>query len=134
MIIPLAPSLLTGSSSLPGDLGRAVRNASLFGLAPCGVLPAIRDATNAVRSYRTFSPLPRLRAYRRYGEAVCFLCHFPSGHPDRPLAGALPCGVRTFLVGLCPCGLQRDAITCFSAAVPLSQLPASGLRLAAFGR
>src|SRR5450830_1577374 len=34
------------------------RNASLFGLAPCGVLPAIRVATNAVRSYRTFSPLP----------------------------------------------------------------------------
>jgi hypothetical protein len=32
--------------------------ASLFGLAPCGVLPAICLATNAVRSYRTFSPLP----------------------------------------------------------------------------
>src|SRR5258708_16129312 len=31
---------------------------SLFGLAPCGVLPAIRVATDAVRSYRTFSPLP----------------------------------------------------------------------------
>src|SRR5205823_6121690 len=27
----------------------------------------------------------------------CFLCHFPSGRPDRPLAGALPCGVRTYL-------------------------------------
>src|SRR5207247_9598435 len=32
--------------------------ASLFGLAPCGVLPATRVATGAVRSYRTFSPLP----------------------------------------------------------------------------
>jgi len=32
--------------------------ASLFGLAPCGVLPATRVATSAVRSYRTFSPLP----------------------------------------------------------------------------
>jgi hypothetical protein len=30
----------------------------LFGLAPCGVLPATRVATGAVRSYRTFSPLP----------------------------------------------------------------------------
>ena len=30
--------------------------------------------------------------------AVCFLCHFPSGCPDRALPGALPCGVRTFLV------------------------------------
>jgi len=33
--------------------------ATLFGLAPCGVLPATRVATGAVRSYRTFSPLPR---------------------------------------------------------------------------
>src|SRR3954454_21709399 len=33
-------------------------SASLFGLAPCGVLPATRVATGAVRSYRTFSPLP----------------------------------------------------------------------------
>jgi hypothetical protein len=33
-------------------------HASLFGLAPCGVLPATRVATSAVRSYRTFSPLP----------------------------------------------------------------------------
>ena len=31
--------------------------APLFGLAPCGVLPATRVATRAVRSYRTFSPL-----------------------------------------------------------------------------
>jgi len=97
--IPLAPSLLMGSSSLPGDGGRAVRSpalrqdvASLFGLAPCGVLPATRVATSAVRSYRTFSPLPTLR---------CRLCVFcatsPSGYPDRALPGALPCGVRTFL-------------------------------------
>ena len=32
--------------------------ATLFGLAPCGVWPATRVATGAVRSYRTFSPLP----------------------------------------------------------------------------
>ena len=32
--------------------------ASLFGLAPCGVLRATDVATGAVRSYRTFSPLP----------------------------------------------------------------------------
>src|SRR5215210_2430339 len=38
-------------------LERAVLDAILFGLAPCGVLPAIRVATDAVRSYRTFSPL-----------------------------------------------------------------------------
>ena len=32
---------------------------SLFGLAPCGVCPARRITATAVRSYRTFSPLPR---------------------------------------------------------------------------
>src|SRR5438270_11909932 len=90
--IPLVPSLLTGSSDLPGDhwTGRPV---SLFGLAPCGVLRATRVTTGAVRSYRTFSPLPLVRR----PAAVYFLCHFPSGCPDRALPGALPCGVRTFL-------------------------------------
>ena len=29
--------------------------------------------------------------------AVSFLLHFPSGHPDRPLAGIPPCEARTFL-------------------------------------
>jgi hypothetical protein len=33
-------------------------SATLFGLAPCGVLPATDVAAGAVRSYRTFSPLP----------------------------------------------------------------------------
>ena len=42
-----------------------------LGLAPCGVCLAASVAKRAVRSYRTFSPLP-LRA-------VCFLWHFPSG-------------------------------------------------------
>jgi hypothetical protein len=98
--------------------------ASLFGLAPCGVLPATRVTTSAVRSYRTFSPLPafalrpsgsglrrgrpdtscraclaeaRGAKRRERRRAVYFLCHFPSGYPDRALPGALPCGVRTFL-------------------------------------
>ena len=31
----------------------------LFGLAPCGVCPAPGITARAVRSYRTFSPLPR---------------------------------------------------------------------------
>ena len=71
-IIPLGPALLAGSSDLPGGFGRAVLfsrrglrrplGASLFGLAPCGVLPAIDLTADAVRSYRTFSPLPSLDA------------------------------------------------------------------------
>ncbi len=37
------------------------RTPSLFGLAPCGVCPARPITATAVRSYRTFSPLPRRR-------------------------------------------------------------------------
>src|SRR4029078_9763386 len=40
---------------------------SLFGLAPCGVLPATRVTTGAVRSYRTFSPLPEKRGRPPFG-------------------------------------------------------------------
>src|SRR5687767_14616644 len=50
---------------------------------------------DAVRSYRTVSPLPRLSCDRR--SAVCFLLHFPSRHRAWPLASLLPVGVRTFL-------------------------------------
>ena len=92
------------------------QNATLFGLAPCGVLPAIRVATNAVRSYRTFSPLlafvlrtsakqalnsiPELaspKRRRREGGRYIFCATIPSSCPARALPGALPFGVRTFL-------------------------------------
>ena len=78
------------------ELPERATPAPLFGLAPHGVYPASRITSAAVRSYRTFSPLPA-------GEpaAVCFLWHFPwePVHTDapRPLAGMLPCGDRTFL-------------------------------------
>src|SRR4029453_5613096 len=108
--IPLFSPSLAKSSDHPGGLRRAVcprcaetaphSGASLFGLAPCGVLPATDLTAGAVRSYRTFSPLPASAhdsMNRGRKQAVCFLCHFPSGRPDRMLSGALPCGVRTFL-------------------------------------
>ena len=124
-IIPLVPTSLAGSSDLPGSLGRAVLTsafapcgapadiASLFGLAPCGVLPAICLTADAVRSYRTFSPLPAVKP------AVCFLWHFPldtlSNASPRPLAGMPPCGDRTFL----PRNRERSPIrqTIFSIAL-----------------
>ena len=63
---------------------RPVGRPPLFGLAPCGVCPATAIAGGAVRSYRTFSPLPRrLRSRKRItwvkitGGAVCSLWHFP---------------------------------------------------------
>jgi hypothetical protein len=103
----------SSSPAIAGGIKRPTRklrtgrsdSASLFGLAPCGVLPATRVATGAVRSYRTFSPLPLdSRAFARSLGAVYFLCHFPSGYPDRALPGALPCGVRTFLSPSRPSG------------------------------
>jgi hypothetical protein len=64
-IIPLGRALLRGSSDLPGGSNapsqyalRSSGTPSLFGLAPCGVCPARVITAAAVRSYRTFSPLP----------------------------------------------------------------------------
>ena len=94
--IPLGPALLAGSSDLPGGFGRAVLftdardvrrcvGASLFGLAPCGVLPAICLTADAVRSYRTFSPLPAFALAFELGfggQARLQACP-----PSRPKAG-----------------------------------------------
>ena len=54
----LARRFPDGSSDLPGSSDRRPSGASLFGLAPCGVYRAPDIAARAVRSYRTFSPLP----------------------------------------------------------------------------
>jgi hypothetical protein len=51
-------------------------NASLFGLAPCGVLPATHVAAGAVRSYRTFSPLPLDSALRPRSGRYIFCATF----------------------------------------------------------
>src|SRR5215210_5171691 len=68
-------------------LERAVLDAILFGLAPCGVLPAIRVTTNAVRSYRTFSPLPA-SALTGYGMASPFR-PAPPKRAERAKAGGI---------------------------------------------
>ncbi len=92
MIIPLVPPSLTGSSDLPGDHWTG-RPASLFGLAPCGVLPATRVTTGAVRSYRTFSPLPAsaLAGLGAAGLATCrWLCIFCATFLQVALTGRYP--------------------------------------------
>ena len=63
---------------------------------------------DAVRSYRTVSPLPRHSCEHR--SAVCFLLHVPSRHRAWPLASLLPVGVRTFLGSTLRLrsGLRRD--------------------------
>src|SRR5688572_9014716 len=50
-------------------VGGLIRPALLFGLAPDGVFPAATVASDAVRSYRTFSPLPVLADFG--GLAFC---------------------------------------------------------------
>jgi len=81
--IPLGQRLRAASSNLPERQGPtclagviAFANHPLlpflFGLAPGGVCHAVVIADDAVRSYRTFSPLPRLK-----DEAVPSLWHFP---------------------------------------------------------
>jgi len=81
------------SSNLPGSsAGHA--NGSLFGLAPGGVYPATAVASGAVRSYRTFSPLPvptrgRNRRYLLCGTSRSHTV--PSVAPRRYLA---PCPVE----------------------------------------
>ena len=97
--IPLAPPSLAGSSGLPGGFGRAVLEhlpiwpCSVRGLAchpPYGARGALLPHLFTLTSRRAGLAPSSL-------EAVYFLCHFPSGRPDRGLPGALPSGVRTFL-------------------------------------
>ena len=67
------PELARRASTHPRP-GFGRRIPSLFGLAPCGVYPATAFTGGAVRSYRTFSPLPRAVK----PTAVCSLWHWPS--------------------------------------------------------
>jgi hypothetical protein len=95
----------------------------LFGLAPCGVCPAPCITARAVRSYRTFSPLPQASTRGLRMACACFALASGSSEPalavrspgprryifcgtfrqaalkppSRTLSGTLLCGVRTFL-------------------------------------
>jgi len=86
-----SPLNASGRHAAPPGSGRTLP--SLFGLAPCGVYPAAAITVCAVRSYRTFSPLPLHGAdfWTRFSDipqhsskgllhamAVCFLWHWPS--------------------------------------------------------
>ena len=62
-----------------GTDGLSKRN---FGLASGGACPAVRISADAVRSYRTFSPLP-LRA-------VCSLWRYPSAGDVAPASRPMP--------------------------------------------
>jgi hypothetical protein len=104
-IIPLAPPSLAKSSNLPGDsadgpsaaacaAGLPIWSCSVRGFA-CHRCCHRRGAL--LPHLFTLTPPSLSACASSDGAAVCFLCHCPSGHPDRALPGALPCGVRTFL-------------------------------------
>jgi hypothetical protein len=105
-IIPLGRALLRGSSDLPGGSNapsqyalRSSGTPSLFGLAPCGVCPARVITAAAVRSYRTFSPLPEpCGPGGMFSVALSVeLPPLRAWVPARTLSGTLLYGVRTFL-------------------------------------
>jgi len=101
------------SSNLPGsDAGHT--NAPLFGLAPGGVYPATGVTVSAVRSYRTISPLPALKALRRYLFCGTFR---RLASPRRYLA---PCPVEP---GLSSTSLPRQRL---SGRLPLATYWVSG--------
>ena len=91
----------------------------LFGLAPCGVYRASDLAIGAVRSCRTFSPLPGPSPKREESGRFVFCGtvrgeSVRSGWPEipfrpSPLASTLPCGVRTFLSPTPACPAKRSA-------------------------
>lgn len=84
-VIHLGPVSPLASRDLPGpDAGSA--KWSLFGLAPGGVYRAVDVATNAVRSYRTVSPLPVPHRGHRRSTLCCTFRRLTS--PRRYLA---PC-------------------------------------------
>jgi len=69
----------------------------LFGLAPGGVCRAVSVAGNAVRSYRTVSPLP---AAERYAPGRSVLCGtVPGVSPAGRYPAPFVHGARTFLPG-----------------------------------
>ena len=107
--ICLDPPLQTGSPGEPGSGLPAIQAvwtgpSSLLGLAPGGVCRAGRLTTPAVRSYRTFSPLPLDNRKPKISRRYIFCGTFPvrrGGEPPLPDGGRYPppqsSGARTFL-------------------------------------
>src|SRR5690606_1288442 len=99
--IHLGPPLPAASSGLPAGSDGPPSSACagslagpLLDLAPGGVYLAAHVTVGAGEL------LPHLFTLTTGGPvAVCFLWHFPAGHPGSVLPTTLPCGARTFLDG-----------------------------------
>jgi hypothetical protein len=108
-VIHLGLPLPTASCGLPASIGRAALKHSrreplvpLLTLLRVGFTEPPQSPAALVVSYTTVSPLPS-----RGAKAVCFLWHYPAGHPGSALPTTLPCGARTFLAGLVPGATAR---------------------------
>ena len=116
--ISLVRRLLAGSSDLPApSLSSRARTRRIFGLAAGGVCLAIVVANDAVRSYRTISPLPDAQGLKSLGViggifsvalSVALLRLDVIEH--RALTGFSTGAVRTFLIPT-----NRDAIATAAA-------------------
>ncbi len=101
-VIHLGLPLPAASCGLPASIGRAALERSRrpvpcgtgpFDLAPGGVYRAAAVACGAGGLlHHRFTLTPPCGA-------VCFLWHYPAGHPGSVLPTTLPCGARTFLTG-----------------------------------
>ena len=93
-----AKSRLKASGRCPAPPGSWRTLPSLFGLAPCGVYPAPGVTAGAVRSYRTFSPLPRRWNFRNGGRTrqarPTRVLRFQGGPPTGPEKRARKRGSR----------------------------------------
>ncbi len=93
-----------GSSGLPADSGEQPSNVCAghdrsrdpLDLAPGGVYQAapVTRGAGGLLPHRFTLTAP---AAETSVAAVCFLWHFPAGHPGLPLTTTLLCGARTFL-------------------------------------
>jgi hypothetical protein len=112
-VIHLGLPLPAASCGLPAGIGRAALNRSrrsrwrgtLLTLLRVGFTEPPQSPAVLVVSYTTVSPLPLASAE---AGAVCFLWHYPAGHPGSALPTTQPCGARTFLDGN---GVTRPAAT-----------------------
>ena len=98
MTIYLGRALPRASSDLPADDSAPGSGLSAYlVLLPVGFTLPLGSPRNAVRSYRTISPLPEaifpaLKSMRvgRIAPAVSFLLHFPSDYSALMLSSTVP--------------------------------------------
>jgi hypothetical protein len=102
--IHLRLPLPTASSGLPAGSGGQPSNAcavtpkrDLLTLLQVGFTKPRESPRALVVSYTTVSPLLPNSSQDLNPVAVCFLWHYPAGHPGWALPTTLPCGARTFL-------------------------------------